>query len=97
MSRDSSLLCTRWSFGRSHKRRFEDVFLKIGDGAESNQNRGGVKWIRGDPREPDLLFENNPMHSRQVIDFIEGQMRAPENRAQPGFTASWRRAGAGLR
>src|SRR6266702_526584 len=35
---------TRWSFGLSHKRRFDGGFLKIGDGAESNQNREGGKW-----------------------------------------------------
>ena len=37
--------CTRWSFAPPHKRRFGGGFVKAGDGAESNQNRGGVKWI----------------------------------------------------
>src|SRR2546423_11945842 len=39
--------CTRWSFARPHKRRCGGGFVKAGDGVESNQNRGGVKWIRG--------------------------------------------------
>ena len=47
MSRDSFIHRTRWSFGLPYKRRFDDLFLKIGDGAESNQNREGVKWIHG--------------------------------------------------
>src|SRR6476646_8832432 len=55
MSRDSYWLCTRWSFALPHKRRFDDRFLKIGDGAESNQNRAGVKWIPG-ITTPKLIF-----------------------------------------
>ncbi len=59
MSRDSYWLCTRWSFALPHKRRFDDWFLKIGDGAESNQNRAGVKWIPGS-RPPNSLPRKQP-------------------------------------
>ncbi|MEY9391137.1 hypothetical protein ABIF93_009394 [Bradyrhizobium japonicum] len=54
MSRDSYWLCTRWSFALPHKRRFDDRFLKIGDGAESNQNRGSQMDSR--ITTPKLIF-----------------------------------------
>ena len=59
MSRESVFTRTRWSFGRPHKRRFDGGFLKIGDGAESNQNRGGVKWIPGS-RAPKQKVRKQP-------------------------------------
>ena len=55
MSRRPVFDCTRWSFGLPHKRHFGGGFLKIGDGAESNQNRAGVKWIPG-ITTPKLIF-----------------------------------------
>ena len=60
MSRDSSWLRTRWSLARPYKRRFEDEFLKAGDGRESNQNRGGVKWIHGWPAHHNKSAKTTP-------------------------------------
>jgi hypothetical protein len=62
---------TRWSFAPPHKRRFDGGFVKAGDGAESNQNRGGVKWIPGSRPPPNKMRENNPMHSRHVVEIID--------------------------
>ncbi|MET4044412.1 hypothetical protein ABIC03_006136 [Bradyrhizobium sp. RT6a] len=59
---------TRWSFGPPHKRRFNGGIVKAGDDAESNQNRGGVKWIPAPGPPPKQKRENNPMHSRHVIE-----------------------------
>src|SRR3954452_6973373 len=68
MSREAYWVRTRWSFGLPHKRRFGGGIVKAGDGAESNQNRGGVKWIPA-PRPPSKQkCENNPMHSRDVVE-----------------------------
>ena len=110
MSRDSYWLRTRWRFTRPHKRRFDDRFLKIGDGAESNQNRGGVKWIPG-PEGAKLIFAKTtpctvdmPLKS---LDFLNhdndgsqpvrsGALSYPPSPGEGKITASWRRVAAGV-
>ena len=84
MSRDAYWVCTRWSFPLPHKRRFDDQFVKIGDGAELNQNRGGVKWIPGVSTPSKLILrENNPMHSRHAVEIALRFIFAKSRRRRP--------------
>jgi hypothetical protein len=80
------LSCTRWSFAPPHKRRFDGGFVKAGDGAESNQNRGGVKWIPRSRPPRNKKCENNPMHSRHAVEIIDVCFR-PKGRFGAGRQA----------